>query len=42
MHGVDAQIVGKPHDKYRISLQSVDITGFPHISKTLQGPRNAL
>ena len=23
-------VVDKPHDNYRISLQSVNITGFPH------------
>ena len=32
------QIAGKPHDNYRISLQSVNIAGFPHNRETLQRP----
>ena len=32
----------KPHDDYMISLQSVNITGFPHNRENLKRPRNAL
>ena len=34
------QIPGKPYDNYRISPQSVNITGFPHNRESLQRPRN--
>ena len=33
---------GKPCDKYRISPQSVNITGFPHNRESLQRPCNTL
>ena len=33
---------GKPHDNYRISPQSENITGFPHSRENLRRPRNAL
>ena len=31
---------GKPHDNYRISPKSVNITGFPHNRENLQRPCN--
>ena len=36
------QIAGKPHDDFRISPQSVNITGFSHNRENLQRPNNAM
>ena len=36
------QIAGKPNDDYRISPQSVNVSGFHHNKRTLRRPHNGL